>query len=44
MKMHDLSPKIMKKVFELKESSECLHSKENYFVRINVKTIHYGIH
>ena len=33
----------MKKVFELKEPYHSLRSKENYFVRRNVKTTHYGI-
>ena len=41
---NDLSPEIMKEVFELKEPSYSLRLKENYFVRGNVKTTHYGIH
>ena len=40
---NDLSPEIMKKVFELKEPSYSLYLKGNYFVRGNVKTTHYGI-
>ena len=40
---NDLSPEILKEVFELKESSYSLCSKRNYFVRENVKTTHYGI-
>ena len=40
---NDLSPKIMKEVFELKVPSYSLHSKGNYFVRGNVKTTHHGI-
>ena len=40
---NDLSPEIMKEVFELKEPSYSLRSKGNYFVRGNVKTTHYGI-
>ena len=40
---NDLSPEIMKDVFELKEPSYSLRSKGNYFVRGNVKTTHYGI-
>ena len=36
----DLSAKIMKEVFELKESSCSLHSKGNFFVCGHVKTIH----
>ena len=38
----DLSRGIMK-VFELKEPSNSLRSKRNYFVRGNIKTTHYGI-
>ena len=34
---NDLSPEIMKKVFELKKPSYSLHSKRNYFVRRNVE-------
>ena len=40
---NDLSPEIMKEVFELKEPSYSLRSKGSYFVRGNVKTTHYGI-
>ena len=40
---NDLSPEIMKEVFELKEPSYSLRSKGNYFVRGNVKTTHYGV-
>ena len=40
---NDLSPEIMKEVFELKEPSYSLRSKGNYFVRGNVKTTNYGI-
>ena len=40
---NDLSPEIMKELFELKGRSYSLHSKVNYFLRGNVKTIHYGI-
>ena len=40
---NDLSPEIIKKVFELKEPSYSLCLKGNYFVRGNVKTTHYGI-
>ena len=40
---NDLSPEIMKEVFELKEPSYGLHSKGNCFVYGNVKTCHYGI-
>ena len=40
---NDLSPKIMKEVFELKELSYSLRSKGNYFVLGNVKISHYGI-
>ena len=36
----DLSSKIMKEVFELKESSCSLRSKGNFFVCGHVKTIH----
>ena len=40
---NNLSPEILKEVFELKEPSYSLRSKENYFVCRNVKTTHYGI-
>ena len=40
---NDLSPEIMKEIFELKKSCYSLHSKGNYFVLGNVKTTHYGI-
>ena len=40
---NDLSPEIMKGVFELKEPSYNLRSKGNDFVRGNVETTHYGI-
>ena len=40
---NDLSPEIMGEVFEIKEPYYSLRSKENYFVRGNVKTTHYGI-
>ena len=40
---NDLSPEIMKEVFEFKEPSYSLRSQENYFVRSNVKTTHCGI-
>ena len=40
---NDLTPEIMKEVFELKEPSYSLFSKRNYFVGGNVKTTHYGI-
>ena len=40
---NDLSPEIMKEVFELKEPSYSLRSKGSYFVRGNVKTTHNGI-
>ena len=40
---NDLSPEIMKEVFELKEPSYSLRSKGSYFVRGNNKTTHYGI-
>ena len=40
---NDLSPEIMKEVFELKEPCCSLRSQGNYFVRGNVKTNHYGI-
>ena len=40
---NNLSPEIMKEVFELKEPSYNLRSKGNHFVRGNVKTTHYGI-
>ena len=40
---NDLSPEIMKEVFELKEPSYSLRSKRNHFARENVKTTHYGI-
>ena len=40
---NDLSPEIMKEVFELKEPTYSLRSKRNYFVRGSVKTSHYGI-
>ena len=40
---NDLS-EIMKEVFQLKEPSYSLRSKENNLVRGNVKTTHYGIH
>ena len=40
---NDLLPEIMKEVFELKEPSYSLRLKENYFVRGNVKTTHFGI-
>ena len=33
----------MKEVFELKEPSDSLRLKGNYFVRGNVKTTHYSI-
>ena len=39
---NDLSPDIMKGVFELKELYHSLRSKRNFFVRGNVKTTHYG--
>ena len=41
---NNLSPETMKEVFELKEPSYSLRSKENYFVRGNIKTTPYGIH
>ena len=40
---NDLSPEVMKEVFELKESSYSLRSKGNYFIRGNVKIALYGI-
>ena len=40
---NDLSLKIMKEAFELKEPSCSLSSRGNYFVSGNVKTSHYGI-
>ena len=40
---NDLSPEIMKELYELKEPSYSLRSKWNYFVRGNVKTTHCGI-
>ena len=40
---NDLSPEIMKEVFQLKDPSYSLRSKGNYFVRGNIKTNHYGI-
>ena len=40
---NDLSPEIIKEVFELKEPSYSLHSKGNYFVRGNAKTTHCNI-
>ena len=39
---NDIWPEIMKS-FRIKEPSYSLRSKGNYFVRGNVKTIHYGI-
>ena len=39
---NDLSPDIMKEVFELKEPSYSLRLNGNYFVRGNFKTTHYG--
>ena len=39
---NDLSPKIMKEVFELKGLSYSSRSKGNYFVHENVKTTYYG--
>ena len=41
---NNLSPETMKEVFELKEPSYSLRSKENYFARDNIKTTPYGIH
>ena len=40
---NNISPEIMKEVFESKEGSFSLRSKGNYFVRGNVKTTHYSI-
>ena len=40
---NDLSPEVMKEVFELKESSYSLRSEGNYFIRGNVKIALYGI-
>ena len=40
---NDISPEIMKEVFELKEPSYSLCSKWNYFVPQMLKTTHYGI-
>ena len=40
---NDLSPEIMKDVFELKEPSYSLRSQENYFVLSNIKTTYCGI-
>ena len=40
---NDLSPEILKEVFELKDPSCSLRSQGKYFVRGNVKATHYGI-
>ena len=40
---NDLSPGIMKDVFELKEPAYNLRSESNYFTRRNVKTTYYGL-
>ena len=40
---NDLSPDIMKDVFELKERPYYLQSESNYFTRRNIKTSYYGL-
>ena len=40
---NDLTPDIMKDVFELKEPPYNLRSESNHFTRRNVKTTYYGL-